>query len=70
MKIQLLDKNQKIRFSELSRGDVFRYHNDYYIKSISTYQDTICVDLNTGIQRIFEDTVEVETVNCVLKVNN
>lgn len=64
MKIQLSDKNKKVRFSELDYGDVFKFHNFYYIKSVPAYQDMLCVNLSDGTQRIFEDTVEVEIVDC------
>lgn len=69
MRIELSDKNKKARFKELNRGDVFKFHDSYYIKSISTYQDMLGVDLTDGTQRIFENTVEVETVNCALTIN-
>lgn len=69
MRIQLSDKNKKVHFSELNRGDVFKFQSSYYIKSITAYQDLVGIDLSDGSQRIFENTVEVETVNCALTIN-
>lgn len=69
MRIELSDKNKKIRFSELSLGEVFRYHGDYYIKTMIIYQHMTAVNLSTGTRLSFEDTTEVEIVNCVLMIN-
>lgn len=69
MRIELSDKNKKVCFKELNRGDIFKFHDSYYIKSITAYQDLVGIDLSDGAQRVFENTVEVETVNCALTIN-
>lgn len=70
MRIELSDKNKQALFGELSLGEVFRYHGDYYIKTMIIYQHMTAVNLSTGTRLSFEDTTEVETVDCVLKINS
>lgn len=70
MKIELSDKNKQVVFGELSLGEVFRYHGDYYIKTMIFYQHMTAVNLSTGARLSFEDTTKVEIVDCVLKISS
>lgn len=70
MRIELSDKNKQVLFGELNLGEVFRYHGDYYIKTMIIYQYMTAINLSTGTRLSFEDTIEVEIVDCVLKINS
>lgn len=70
MRIELSDKSKQVVFGEVSLGDVFRYHDDYYIKTMIFYQCMTAVNLSTGARLSFENTTKVEIVDCVLKINS
>ena len=66
MKIELSGKSQKAAFGEILIGEVFRYYGDYYIKSMTTYQSMVGVNLTNGTQQKFDNHIEVEIVDCAL----
>lgn len=68
MEVEFATKNQEVLFGELNQGEVFRYYGAYYIKSMTSYKGLVGVDLVSGTQQNFDDTIPVETIDGVLTI--